>query len=84
VFLITGTPPSSGDTTELKYHYVNTDGEKVGDLGSFGVGIQCIGGDCGGGGGGGGQAVPEPVSFLLAGSGLIGIYFLRRRQAKSR
>jgi hypothetical protein len=36
------------------------------------------------GGGGGGQAVPEPVSFLLAGSGLIGIYFLRRRQAKSR
>jgi hypothetical protein len=37
-----------------------------------------------GSGGGGGQAVPEPVSFLLAGSGLIGIYFLRRRQAKSR
>ena len=36
------------------------------------------------GGGGGGQAVPEPVSFLLAGSGLIGIYFLQRRQAKSR
>ena len=35
-------------------------------------------------GGGGGQAVPEPVSFLLAGGGLIGIYFLRRRQAKSR
>jgi PEP-CTERM motif len=41
--------------------------------------------DCGGGGGGGGgQAVPEPVSFLLAGSGLIGMYFIRRRQAKSR
>jgi hypothetical protein len=37
-----------------------------------------------GNGGGGGQAVPEPVSFLLAGSGLIGIYFVRRRQAKSR
>jgi len=84
VFLITGTPPSSGDTTELKYHYVNTDGEKVGDLGSFANDIQCIGGSCGGGGGGGGQAVPEPVSFLLAGSGLIGIYFVRRRQAKSR
>ena len=82
VFQITGAPPSSGDTTELKYHYVNTDGEKVGDLGSFPNGIQCIGGSCGGGGGG--QAVPEPVSFLLAGSGLIGIYFVRRRQAKSR
>ena len=34
----------------------------------------------GDGGGGGGQAVPEPVSFLLAGSGLIGIYFVRRRR----
>jgi PEP-CTERM motif-containing protein len=82
VFLITGTPPSSGDTTELKYHYVDTNGAKVGDLGSFPNDIQCIGGSCGGGGGG--LAVPEPVSFLLAGSGLIGIYFLRRRQAKSR
>src|SRR6266851_7243876 len=37
-----------------------------------------------GGGGGGGQAVPEPVSFLLAGSGLIGLYFIRRRRPGSR
>jgi hypothetical protein len=81
-FLVTGAPPVSGDTAHLKYHYVDNTGAKVGDLGSFDAGIQCIGGSCGGGGGG--QAVPEPVSFLLAGSGLIGIYFVRRRQAKSR
>jgi hypothetical protein len=30
-------------------------------------------------GGGGGQLTPEPVSFLLVGTGLMGAYFLRRR-----
>jgi len=81
-FLITGTLPVSGDTTELKYHYVDTNGAKVGSLGSFAVGIQCIDASCGGGGGG--QAVPEPLSFLLAGTGLIGMYFIGRRRAISR
>jgi hypothetical protein len=32
---------------------------------------------------GGSSPVPEPVSFILAGSGLIGIYFLRRRKSGS-
>jgi hypothetical protein len=35
------------------------------------------------GGGGGGQSTPEPLSFVLAGSGLIGIYFIRRRRGSS-
>jgi hypothetical protein len=82
VFLITGTPPSLGDTAHLKYHYVNTDGEKVGSLGSFDVGIQCIDASCGGGGGGQ-SIVPEPVSFFLAGSGLIGMCFIRLRRPRS-
>jgi hypothetical protein len=44
------------------------------------VGVPCS--DCDGGGGGQDFA-PEPVSFLLAGSGLVGIYFLRlRRRSK--
>jgi hypothetical protein len=34
-------------------------------------------------GGGGGQGTPEPLSFLLTGSGLIGIYFIRRRRRGS-
>jgi hypothetical protein len=34
--------------------------------------------------GGGGQAVPEPVTLLLTGSGLIGMYFIRPRRPGSR
>jgi hypothetical protein len=40
--------------------------------------------DSGCGGGGGGQAVPEPVTLLLTGTGLIGLYFIRRHRPGSR
>ena len=33
------------------------------------------------GGVGGEQSIPEPVSFVLAGTGLIGMFFIRRRRA---
>jgi hypothetical protein len=42
------------------------------------VASDCLS-DCGGGGG---QLTPEPVSFLLVGTGLIGAFFLRPRRAQ--
>jgi hypothetical protein len=39
------------------------------------------GDDVPGGGGGGSGTVPEPVSMVLTGSGLVGLYFIRRRSA---
>ena len=73
-FTLTGTPPSLGDTAHIKYHYISNLGANVGDLGSFDVAIQCIGGN-----GCAGSAVPEPVTSALIGGGLVGLYFLRRR-----
>jgi hypothetical protein len=73
-FTIIGTPPSLGDTAHIKYHYISNVGTKVGDLGSFDVGIQCVGGN-----GCSASTVPEPVTSALVGGGLIGLYFIRRR-----
>jgi hypothetical protein len=82
-FTITGTPPSLGDTAHIKYHFINSIGTNVGSLGSFDVAIQCIGGgNCVGGDPPSG--VPEPVTSALVGSGLVGLYFIRRRLPGSR
>jgi len=75
-FTIIGTPPSLGNTAHIKYNYVNLSGTHVGDLGSFDVAIQCIGGT---GCAAAPVGAPEPVTSALIGSGLVGLYFLRRR-----
>lgn len=81
-FTITGTPPSLGDTAHIKYHYINNLGTNVGSLGSFDVAIQCIGGN--GCPTDPSSGVPEPVTSALVGSGLVGLYFIRRRLPGSR
>jgi hypothetical protein len=73
-FTVNGTPPSLGDTAHIKYHYISNLGVNVGSLGSFDIAIQCIGGN-----GCEASTVPEPVTSALIGSGLVGLYFLRRR-----
>jgi len=75
-FTITGTPPSLGSTAHIKYYYTNLGGDGVvGDQGSFDLAIQCMSGaSCGDA-----SPVPEPVTSALVGSGLIGLYFIRRR-----
>jgi len=75
-FAIQGAPPSLGEMAHIKYHYIDNLGNKVGSLGSFDVDIQCTGGN--------GcffapTTAPEPVTSALIGSGLVGLYFLRRR-----
>jgi len=61
------TTGSLNSTAELKYLYVNTQGEKVGDLGSYAIGIQT-------------STVPEPVSLSLVGGGLIAFGLIKRRR----
>ena len=73
-FTIVGTPPSLGNTAHIKYTYVDLSGNKVGDLGSFDIAIQCMGGM-----GCASSTAPEPMTSALIGSGLVGLYFLRRR-----
>lgn len=78
-FVINSTSqPQDGDTAHLKYLYVDTNGDKVGSLGSFDTAIQCIG-DSTCGGGGGQSIVPEPSSLVLGGMGLLSLAFLKRR-----
>jgi hypothetical protein len=75
-FTIIGTPPSLGNTAHLKYTYVDLSGNHIGSVGSFDIAIQCIGGT---GCDAAPTSAPEPVTSALIGSGLVGLYFLRRR-----
>jgi hypothetical protein len=78
-FTLQGTPPSLGDVAHIKYNYISNVGSNVGSLGSFDIAIQCIGGNGCDSSPGGSSTAPEPVTSALIGSGLVGLYFLRRR-----
>ena len=78
-FTLQGTPPSLGDVAHIQYHYIDNIGYSVGDSGSFDVAIQCIGGTGCDGVSNVVSAVPEPMTSALIGSGLVGLYFIRRR-----
>ena len=62
------TTGSLNNTAELKYLYVDSEGNKVGSLGSYDIGIQT-------------NHAPEPLSLSLVGTGLfvIGLFARRRR-----
>ena len=62
--------------TAVPTHVVFSFGTTVGDLFS----CDSSSNDCGGSG----QSTPEPWTFVLAGTGLVGIYFIRRRKPGSR
>ena len=53
------------DTATIKYRYVNSAGAKVGDLGSWEIGVQ---------------RVPEPATVALTGFGLLIVGYMRRRR----
>jgi len=83
-FTIQGTPPSLADTAVIRYQYINNLGASVGSTGSFNIPVQCIGGNgCDANAfaptGAGATPNPEPMTSALIGSGLIGLYFIRRR-----
>lgn len=59
------TTGSLNSTADLKYRYVDSQGNKVGSLGSFDIGIQT-------------SHTPEPFSLLLVGTGLLALGLLRR------
>lgn len=63
------TTGSLNSTAELKYLYVDSEGDKVGSLGSYDIGLQI-------------PTVnnPEPFSLSLVGTGLFVIGFLGRRR----
>jgi hypothetical protein len=63
------TTGSLNSTTELKYRYVDSDGDKIGSLGSFNIGPQIPTVDS-----------PEPLSLSLVGTGLLAMGLLKRRR----
>ena len=60
------TTGSLNNTAELKYRYVDLQGNKIGSLGSYDIAIQT------------GASNPEPFSFSLVGGGLLVFGLLRR------
>ena len=73
-FTITGLTGVNSDTrvTSATFSFGTTAGVNV---------DGCVSGTADCGGGGGGQSTPEQMSLLLSGTGLVGLYFIRRRSA---